>query len=92
VLYLKSESSSEEKGGPSTAKKLDNESQQVPSTEQIKEPEPEPNPKPREETKSEMSDSGTPVAERKCKPKWPTLHMYVGEGEWRDPQSMNRWF
>jgi hypothetical protein len=39
-----------------------------------------------------MSDRGTPAAESKSKPKWPALHMYIGEGKDRDRQQINAWF
>jgi hypothetical protein len=84
-FHFKLESSSEEGPELSTTQCLDNESQQVPNTEQIKELEPEPNPEPREEIKPEMSDRGTPASEGKSKPKWPTPHIYTGEGKDRDP-------
>jgi hypothetical protein len=85
-FHFKSESSSEDEREPSTVQHLDNKGQQVPNTELIEGPEPEANSEPREEIKPEISERRTPAAESKSKPKWPTLHMYTGEGKDRDPQ------
>jgi hypothetical protein len=37
----------------------------------------------------EMSNRGTSAVERKSKSKWPTPHMYTGDGKDRNPQQIN---